>query len=101
MKHYVGNSGIGSNKHFPNTGWIFPCIHEKCRLPTSHEYIYDKYKFKVSMCNKCQKCPAVIRYYKIYLRRYQYLKGVRYKVYDSDDGDGDIVILNCLIRVIS
>ena len=98
MKHYVGNYGK-NNKCFPNNGWIFPCIHEKCHHLTSHEYIYDKYKFKVSMCNKCQKCPAIIRYYKLYLRRYQYLKGVRYKVYDSYNDD--IVILNYLIRIVS
>ena len=98
MKHYVGNNGI-DNKCFPNYGWIFPCINEKCKIMTSREYIYNKYQFKVSMCTKCQKCSAVIRYYKKYLKRYQYLKGVRYKVYDNDDGD--IIILNCLIRVVS
>ena len=98
MKHYVGNNGIDM-KCFPNYGWMFPCINKYCCNITANEYIYNKYQFKISICKNCEKCPYIIRHYKIYLRRFQYLKGVRYKKY-YDDG-GDIVILNYLIRVIS
>ena len=41
---------------FPENGWIFPCLHNRCEIPTSKSIIINDSEdiFEIYMCKKCQ-----------------------------------------------
>ena len=41
---------------FPENGWIFPCVYNKCEKPTSKSIIINDSEdvFEIYICKKCQ-----------------------------------------------
>lgn len=53
IEKYIENN---YQEKFPENGWIFPCLHNRCEIPTSKSIIINNSEniFEIYICKKCQ-----------------------------------------------